>query len=85
MINITKPIFNIALISVIFASCKTANVVTVPQGVNTVINISEKKVELSDFEKDNWQHLDLATDTIPGMSINKAYDFLQGKTGVKNL
>lgn len=40
--------------------------------------------ELSEAEKQNWGHLDLVTDTIPGMSIDKAYsDIIQNKKGTK--
>ncbi len=51
----------------------------VPAPLKTVVNISKKKAKLTDNEAENWQHLDLATDTIPGMSVNKAYEFLKGK------
>ena len=83
MINITKPVFYITLASIVFTSCKTASTVAVPAGTNTIVDITVKKIELSGSEKDNWHHLDLATDTIPGMSVDKAYQFLKGKTGVE--
>ncbi len=81
MINISKQVLCASFVVLAMASCKTVSTVTVPAGTNTVVDITEKKIELTDFEKDNWQHLDLATDTIPGMSVNKAYEFLKGKTG----
>ncbi|MDY0780614.1 S8 family peptidase [Tenacibaculum sp. IB213877] len=81
--RVLKPVFYSAVAIATLASCKTAyNKIPVPQGTNVAINIPAKKAELTDYEKDNWQHLDLATDTIPGMSVIKAYDFLKGKTGV---
>lgn len=41
-----------------------------------------KKAALTDKELNRWSHLDLATDTIPGMSVDKAYaELLQGKKG----
>ena len=83
MINIPKSTFYVALAGITLASCKTLNNITIPAGTNTVIDISEKKAELTDFEKDNWHHLDLATDTIPGMSVNKAYALLKDKKGVE--
>ena len=81
--NFTKTIFYSVIAITTLASCKTTNQLTVPQGSNTVVDIPAKKVALTDTEKDNWQHLDLATDSIPGMSVNKAYEFLKGKTGVE--
>lgn len=77
--RILKPIFYSALAVSILASCSTISKVPVPVGSNDIVNISAKKVELTDYEKDNWQHLDLATDSIPGMSVDKAYEFLKGK------
>lgn len=70
----------------ILVSCKSTSKLSalpVPAGVNTTVAITAKKAKLTDYEKDNWQHLDLATDTIPGMSVKKAYEFLKGKTGVE--
>ncbi|MBS9774470.1 MAG: S8 family peptidase [Tenacibaculum sp.] len=73
------------VVASILASCTSTKQVaskvkmSVPQGVDTSVNISAKKSELTNYEKNNWQHLDLATDTIPGMSVNKAYKFLEGK------
>ncbi|WP_148868482.1 S8 family peptidase [Tenacibaculum adriaticum] len=82
--KILKPVFYSAVAITTLASCKTAyNKIAVPAGSNTIVNISAKKAALTDNEKENWQHLDLATDTIPGMSVNKAYDFLKGKKSVQ--
>ena len=42
-----------------------------------------KKAKLSETELNRWSHLDLAKDTIPGMSVDKAYaELLNGKKGV---
>jgi len=81
--NITKPIFYSAIAVVTLASCKSVSKIPVPAAMNTSVNIPAKKNELTDAEKDNWQHLDLATDSIPGMSVHKAYDFLKDKKGVE--
>lgn len=51
--------------------------------INEPLTVKKKKLELTEYEKNNWQHLDLETDTIPGMSVNKAYEFLKGKKGVE--
>lgn len=80
--RILKPVLYTAFAGVFLASCTTVSKLPVPNGTNNAINIPAKKAALSDTEKDNWQHLDLATDTIPGMSVDKAYQFLQGKTSV---
>ena len=83
--KLIKPILY-STVAVALASCSTANNVAkkeVPQGPNAVIDIPAKKAELTDEEGKNWQHYDLATDTIPGMSVYKAYEFLKGKKGVQ--
>lgn len=81
--RVLKPVFYSAIAVATLASCKTVSKIPVPTGSNTVVNIPAKKAELTDYEKDNWQHLDLASDSIPGMSVKKAYDFLKGKKGVE--
>ena len=81
--RVLKPVFYSAIAVATLASCKTVSKIPVPAGSNTVVNIPAKKAELTDYEQENWQHLDLATDTIPGMSVNKAYEFLKGKKHVE--
>jgi cell wall-associated protease len=50
----------------------------------TAANYIGKKGELSEPELQRWSHLDLAKDSIPGMSVDKAYaELLKGKKGVK--
>ena len=66
----------------ILSSCKsTIKTITVPVGVNNSINIPAKKGVLTEDEKNTWSHKDLLTDSIPGMSIQKAYKFLSNKKG----
>jgi subtilisin family serine protease len=43
-----------------------------------------KKAPVSENELKRWSHLDLVKDSIPGMSVDRAYaELLQGKTGKK--
>lgn len=60
-------------------------------GTSDIISTPEEKIDktpikfssLSDSEEKEWSHLDLVNDTIPGISLNKAYDELikrKGKT-----
>lgn len=45
-----------------------------------------KIAELTEDEKKQWGHLDLVADTIPGMSVNKAYDeIIKNKKGTKTI
>ncbi len=43
-----------------------------------------KKLPLTEEQKQRWSHLDLEKDSIPGMSVDKAYqELLQNKKGKK--
>jgi subtilisin family serine protease len=42
-----------------------------------------KKAEMTESEVRNWPHMDILKDSVPGMSIQKAYDFLADKKGEK--
>src|SRR6188508_1758592 len=72
-INITASAMLVAL-----SLCLTANAQTATN------NYVAKKGELSEPELQRWSHLDLAKDSIPGMSVDKAYaELLKGRKGVK--
>ena len=53
--------------------------IPVPPGSPTPVVMPAKKAKLSETELRNWPHADIYTDSIPGMSLAKAYDFLKGK------
>ncbi|NNK86941.1 MAG: S8 family serine peptidase [Flavobacteriaceae bacterium] len=52
----------------------TADILSTP--VENIDNTPLKVSELTDEEMKTWGHRDLVTDTIPGMSVNRAYDEL---------
>lgn len=72
----------------LFFSCGSSS------GERTIISTPVENIDktplkfavLTENEKENWQHLDLLTDTIPGMSVDKAYDIIvknrKGKTTI---
>jgi subtilisin family serine protease len=56
----------------VLASCGSGTAIVLP----TITDIDAtpiKTTELTDDQAKNWKDLDLKTDTIPGMSVNKAY------------
>jgi subtilisin family serine protease len=55
--------------------------IPVPEPMNNAVDISTKSVALTDDQMKSWSHMDLATDTVPGMSMVKAYEFLADKEG----
>lgn len=84
--KVLKPIFYSAVATLVLTSCgsvKNYSKLPVPAGIDNSLAMTAKKAALTDSEKDNWQHLDLATDSIPGMSVDKAHKFLVGKKGVE--
>lgn len=70
------------LISLLFLGCGATTLVSTP-----IENIDSSPLKISDLtetQKKNWGHLDLVTDTIPGMSVDKAYrEIIGNKKGQK--
>ena len=81
-----KPICLSAFALLVLAGCgatKQAPIST-PEIAVTAPLVIVKKAPVSENDLKRWSHLDLVKDTIPGMSVDKAYDeLLKGKTGVK--
>ncbi len=78
-----KPLYFASVVAILLTGCKTINTIPVPEGINNTVIISAKKAPLTKTQKQTWGHADLTTDTIPGMSIEKAYTFLNGKKGIE--
>ncbi|MGB5480036.1 MAG: S8 family peptidase [Eudoraea sp.] len=77
-----KSAFYTSLVMVFLAGCgSTALVLTPLENIDTIpLKISE----LTDAENKTWGHADLISDTIPGISLNKAYDdIIKNKKGKK--
>ncbi|MFK5972930.1 MAG: S8 family peptidase [Flavobacteriaceae bacterium] len=69
-------------VSILLMGCGATALVTTP--VENIDAIPLKISDLTENEKKNWGHLDLITDTIPGMSVDKAYKKIIGsKKGQK--
>lgn len=68
-----------AVVALIFTGCKSTQVVTTQPQLEEIINTPAKKTELSEKEFNRWSHLDITKDSIAGMSLEKAYQFLEGK------
>ena len=78
-----KPIIFTAIFTFLLGSCKSISTIPVPKPSSYSVTATAKKIPLTEEESKSWSHSDLATDSIPGMSLDKAYDFLQGKKGVE--
>ena len=57
--------------------CGATSLVSTPTA--NIDAIPLKVADLTEVEKKNWGHADLFTDTIPGMSVEKAYKEIIGK------
>lgn len=72
--SIFKPISLLLLL--LFASCKS---LLIPEFVIDSYAFVEKKAALSEFEKQQWRFADPFRDSIPGISLDKAYEFVADK------
>ncbi len=57
--------------SILLIGCGATTMVSTP--IEKIDTMPLKVAELTESQKKSWGHADLATDTIPGMSVDKAY------------
>ncbi|KVV13558.1 S8 family peptidase [Flavobacterium sp. TAB 87] len=81
-----KPIVVSAFAMLVLAGCgagKQASKTNTPIAETAPV-VLVKKAPIADNDLKRWSHLDLIKDTIPGMSVDKAYaEVLKDKKGVK--
>lgn len=61
----------------LLVGCGSTNIVSTP--IENIDAISLKVSPLTEAQQKHWGHADLLTDTIPGMSVDKAYEEIIGK------
>lgn len=83
--NTIKPIYISAFALLALVGCGASKQVSNNSGllaISAPLNI-KKNAALTENELQRWSHLDIVTDTIPGMSVDKAYaELLKGKKGI---
>jgi len=84
--KILKPISAAFVAALILSSCgstKTATTTTVKEVmmITATDSLSPKKGKMTEAEIQAWPHADVFTDSIPGMSLAKAYTFVKDKQG----
>lgn len=85
-----KSLFALSIVSLL-TSCGSTSSATGGGGLilTPVENIDTTPLKIADLttsEKNNWGHLDLVADTIPGMSVDKAYDeIIKNRKGTKTI
>ena len=68
--------------SILLYGCGSTALVSTP--IENIDTLPLKISELTEAQKKNWGHTDLLTDTIPGMSVDKAYtEIIRNKKGEK--
>ncbi|MDO6595823.1 S8 family peptidase [Oceanihabitans sp. 2_MG-2023] len=79
--KIIKPFVLVGSLALILTSCGGgAEILSTP--LENIDTVALKEAELNENEKHTWGHLDLVKDTIPGMSVDKAYaEIIKGKEG----
>mgnify|MGYP000706177421 CR=1 FL=1 len=71
-------------LAIILSGCSTTkslHSVAVPEGSANAVVIPAKKGSMDAEEIQQWPHADIYQDSIPGMSLEKAYAFLADKKG----
>lgn len=77
-----KSLFLTTLLASLLFSCGSSAILSTP--IENIDTTPLKTADLTEVEKHNWGHLDLVKDTIPGMSVDKAYaEIIQDKKGKK--
>ena len=84
--RIIKSISVALMATMILASCSSTKTATSSNNKEITIitatdNVVAKKGEMSESHVQNWPHSDIFSDSIPGMSLDKAYEFVKNKTG----
>ncbi|MGB1230659.1 MAG: S8 family peptidase [Winogradskyella sp.] len=76
-----QKIAPLSFAALLFIGCgTTADIISTP--IENIDTSPLKVSELTEAEKHNWGHLDLAKDTIPGMSVDRAYtELIKNKKG----
>ena len=82
MKKIFRPLYLSLALGLVLASCGSQKMVSTP--VENIDNLPLKTTPVAENDLQRWSHLDLVKDTLPGMSVDKAYkELLKGKKGQK--
>lgn len=81
--KITKLVLGLGIVSLVLSSCKTTKATSAkkvtPVMITATDGIVAKKGEMTEKEIQGWPHMDIFKDSVPGMSLAKAYDFIKDK------
>ncbi len=79
----TRLVLGLGIVSIALSSCKTTKATSkkeaTPIMVTATDSVVAKKGDLTEAQLKNWPHMDIFKDSVPGMSLEKAYDFVKNK------
>src|SRR5574343_703042 len=82
MKKVFRPYYLSVAFALALASCGPAKIIPTP--VENIDKMPLKTAPLKEKDLQRWSHLDLVKDTVPGMSVDKAYaELLKDKKGQK--
>lgn len=82
MKRIFRPLYLSLAFAFALASCGSQKMISTP--VENIDNLPLKTTPVAENDLKRWSHLDLVKDTVPGMSVDKAYaELLKSKKGQK--
>ncbi len=77
-----KPLLLSTIAAVLLSACGGSTPTVLSTPIENIDTTPLKESPLTESEKHNWGHLDLVRDTIPGMSVDKAYsEIIKGQKG----
>ncbi|KOS06981.1 peptidase S8 [Flavobacterium akiainvivens] len=76
-----KSILLSSALALFLASCGAKKITATPLEVTSTI--TAKKAKLTEAQEQRWSHLDLVNDSVPGMSVDRAYELLKGRKATK--
>lgn len=85
--NFKKPFYLSAALAIALTSCKSVQ--SLPDlsnmsPIKSVNHIPTRTTDLSEEQLQRWSHLDVLRDTVPGMSVDRAYEsIIKNKKGQK--
>ncbi|MES2484818.1 MAG: S8 family serine peptidase, partial [Bacteroidota bacterium] len=76
-----KSILITTAVALFLASCGAKKITATPLAITTPI--TAKTAKLTEDQEKRWSHMDLLTDTVPGMSVDRAYELLKDRKSTK--
>ena len=81
-----RPLVTYTIAAALLVGCGSTTPAIISTPTENIDTSPLKEAELTKAEKENWGHLDLERDTIPGMGVDRAYaEIIKGRKGQKTI